>query len=85
MKNGCNTNVRARLTLNNVNLPDCTPFEMALDLNSINIAKASLMKALCMRCAGKVFYFSLSSPSHRSIKVWALLWVAFRFARALIL
>ena len=40
LKNGCNTKVRAKLTYDDdFDLPDCTPFEMALDMKSINIVK----------------------------------------------
>ena len=39
LKNGCNANVRAKLTWQDVHLPDCTPFELALDKKSIDIVK----------------------------------------------
>ena len=39
LKNGCNTKVRAKLTFDDVDLPDFTPFEMALDMESIDIVK----------------------------------------------
>ena len=39
LKNGCNTKVRAKLNWQDVQLPDCTPFELALDLKSIDIVK----------------------------------------------
>ena len=39
LKNGCNANVRAKLNWEDVHLPDCTPFELALDMESIDIAK----------------------------------------------
>ena len=39
LKNGCNTKVRAKLNWQDVQLPDCTPFELALDMKSINIVK----------------------------------------------
>ena len=39
LKYGCNTKVRAKKTIHYVNLPDCTPFEKALDMKSIGIVK----------------------------------------------
>ena len=39
LKDGCNTKVRAKLTWQEVDLPNCTPFELALDMKSINIVK----------------------------------------------
>ena len=39
LKNGCNANVRAKLTWQDVHLPDCTPFELALDKKSIDFVK----------------------------------------------
>ena len=39
LKNGCNTKFRAKLTCDDVDLPDCTAFEMALDEKSIDIVK----------------------------------------------
>ena len=38
LKNGCNT-TRAELTYEGDDLPECTPFEMALDMKSIDIVK----------------------------------------------
>ena len=38
LKNGCNTKVRAKLTYD-VDLLNCTPFELALDMESIDVAK----------------------------------------------
>ena len=38
LKNGCNT-TRAELTYEGDDLPECTPFEMALDMKSIKIVK----------------------------------------------
>ena len=40
LKNGCNTKDRAKLTYDHdYDLPDCTPLEMALDMESIHIVK----------------------------------------------
>lgn len=39
LKNGCNTDFRAKFYDDDFDLPDCTPFEMALDMESIDIVK----------------------------------------------
>ena len=39
LKNGCNTKFRATLTGEDNYLPDCTAFELALDIKSIGIVK----------------------------------------------
>ena len=39
LKNGCNTKVRARFICDGEEIPNCTPFELALNIESIEIAK----------------------------------------------
>ena len=39
LKNGCNTKVRARFIWDGEEIPNCTPFELALNMESIEIAK----------------------------------------------
>ena len=39
LKDGCNTRFRAKLTCEDDYLPDCTPFEKALDMKSMAIVK----------------------------------------------
>ena len=39
LKNGCNTKFRARFICDEEEIPNCTPFELALNMESIKIAK----------------------------------------------
>ena len=48
LKNGCNTTVRAKVTWENVPLPECTPFELALDMKSNNIVKMIAYHEACL-------------------------------------
>ena len=48
LKNGCNANVRAKVTWEDVPLPECTPFELALDMKSNNIVKMIAYHETCL-------------------------------------
>ena len=47
LKNGCNTKFRAKLTGEDNYLPDCTAFELALDMKSNNILKMIAYQGTC--------------------------------------